>query len=128
MPRFTAALTRRFIPPHEVTPETFDVLIPVATVTAKDMASASARLAPAVDDAVEDLRIGLPCGYVLVRDDDAIVATSLVPKRRKPHKRHPGPYRIIRNRADAGDSASRSLPRWATRKRRKARSSRRRVP
>jgi len=105
MPRFTAALTPRFIPPHEVTPETFDVMVPVATATARDVRSAHAKLANAIDDAVGTLPVGSARGCVLVQDD-AIVATLAVVQS-PPDKRRSGVGRSRRGAAHRGRPAKR---------------------
>ena len=90
MPRFTACLTPRFLAPHEVTPETFDVIVPIATVTAPDLRAAHSALADTVDDYITQHSVSMPAGLVFVQDDDAIVASILVCKTPKNTRFSPG--------------------------------------
>ena len=78
MPTFTAALTPRFLAPDEVTPETFDILVPIATTTASDLESAHIALAGAIESHIAKHSIQIPAGIVFLRGEDEIVATMAV--------------------------------------------------
>ena len=83
MPTFTAALAPRFLAPHEIVPETFDTLVPIATTTAPSLKSAHLALAEAIDRYIVEHSIPIPAGIVFLHDEDEIVATvAVVPRER----------------------------------------------